>query len=260
MSDPTTDRVGDTWVPLIAPNSNEAVTDPLLTYFLSFFKAIANAYTPAAWQAICPNTFPVTTTFAHNPEEVYFDDRDLAALYLWRDEQLDQVDLANDIQMTSYNLKLLWIPQQIADQDGRRLRRPFIQGLFKALNVYFERGRDPAWYVPGDDYPARTADPVVNRQVCASLGSVLAHWAPYRRAILQKWKGVKVQLRMTEAGEFRTYEAYEAVIYLEEQLIRDLTRFDELLGLDQKINVGADPNDPITFPAYTIVEKIEPAP
>lgn len=226
-----TDLVGSTVIPLVAPATGEACTDPVLTYLLSFFQAVGNAYSVAAWQAVQPGAgaLPIKTIHAYNPETEGIVESELPALFLWRAEQSNSEEIADDLELFTGRLMLQWVPPTMVVAQ-RRARDTFARGLFLVLNTYFERGRDPAWYVPGDKYPERTdLTDAQNAANTRALGSVLGHYATFWRCRLKSWVRKELTIRMLD-GASKTYPSFLATCPIEEDATRDITRFDELEG------------------------------
>lgn len=250
------DFVGATAVPLVAPNPSDiAVTDPLLSYCLQYFQTVANTYGLAAWQAVQPNTKPVSNIFDHDPESMGMSDKDCPSLFMFRQQQDRRVDLAIDIEVFYSKVTLLWVPQ-VQAVERRVIRAPYPKGLFDLIDIFLERGRDPAWYVPGDTYTGfPPTNPVDDANTVKKYGSLLAHWGGYRRLWLNKWRPYRLRIEMADGVKPRFYEAYQATFELEEQTRYDITRFpfDPNNGLDAKIITPSDGTNPDEIAAEQIV-------
>lgn len=218
------DTYGGLPIPAPAPTNPptpSAAGDPLLGWTADFVKAVLNANAPLAWNAVAPNTPVVKTVFLHDPRPEVFNERDLPALFVYRDEGhvADELEwTADDYRFERGQIVLLWIPPT-ATQDKRAIRAPIVNAIGKVLDLAIERGRDPAWIVTGDTDPQ-----------AASKGSVLATWAGWasfgvkaiRRATITIPKGV----------DKATYEAVAIGCYVEELAVEDITKFDALAGVD----------------------------
>jgi hypothetical protein len=147
-------RWGTTELPLAAPATGDAVTDKAASVLLAYFKAFVNAYAPAAWQSVFKSsvatvpTRPVVGAFINDPSNSEFNERDLPAIFLWRDNGDDEW-IAADWRITTDNWKLLWIfPPAV--QGTQQARDPIINGLAKLLSFALKRGRDVSFQVAGD--------------------------------------------------------------------------------------------------------------
>lgn len=250
------DLTGATAVPLVAPSPTDvAVTDPLLTYCLKYFQTVANTHGIPGWQAVQPNSVPVKNIFDHDPEEMGLSDKDLPALFMWRPSQDKRVDLASDIEVFYSKVTLLWVPQ-VQSVEKRIVRAPYANGIFKLIDIFLERARDPSWYVPGDTYTGFPAtNPTDDADKVKFYGSLLPHWAGYRRMWLNRWRPFRLRIQMADGVKPRTYEAYQATFELEEQTVYDLERFPYApnAGLDAKIITPSDGTNPAEIAAEQIV-------
>ncbi len=154
---------GGTALPLAAPATGEAATDKALTVVADYLQAFVNAYGSVAWAAVAKlgpdGTSPIRSVFTHNPEDPRreFNDKDLPALFLWR-ESGDDEWLAADWRVDTAVWKALWIFPP-AKQDKQTVRDPFLGGLAKLVSFALKKGRDPAYQVTGDtdDFSVTTA-------------------------------------------------------------------------------------------------------
>lgn len=149
----STDLFGILPLPAPIPETDAAVTDPALDLLLAFMKAVINADLADAWAAVCPtDPIPVQYTFAHNPDLESFNADETPALYIWRDDDGGtQHRYSQDYVADEGGICVLWVPPP-AEQDDRRKREPFRNGLKKSLKRAFAQGRHPAWVIDGDDY------------------------------------------------------------------------------------------------------------
>jgi hypothetical protein len=221
-----TDRHGALPIPrLPVPGAADTVADPLIDYTLAYFAAVLNAHADAAWRAVFAASGPVKRTFAHDPEQHCFGERDLPALYLWRSGGAAPEQIADDWHLKRSNLTLLWVlPGAVQHPQHRRL--PFVNGLVSLLHVAIEKGRDPAWHLAGDPDPTARA-----------RGSVWPRWAGFFELALGKWKpGVLV---ISDGARKFSYASVEVELLVAEHWERDLAAYDpnELHDLDV---IGSD--------------------
>jgi hypothetical protein len=253
----TQDGWGATAIPLVAPATFqvvgqdavvEAAGDPLLSYGLSFFATVANAYGSAAWNApgIAPGVEVVANTFPHNPREESFNEKDLPAMYMWRDGATEYDQIAQDLRVVRGTISLLWVAPVKARQTYLRLRSPFPKALLDVLEDCFERGCDLNWQLVGDTSPSAV--------YVQTYGSLLWPRMNFRRMHFQKWS--PASLTVPAEGGPRTYRATQATLYVEE-LYTQGAGYSPLLALDQKIQVtdqGAGDG------GFIIAEGVEPEP
>lgn len=155
------DVYGPLQIPLTA--SVPIGTDPLTYFCLSFFQTIANAYAIHEWQNVAPGaTTVIASAYDHNPVEDGFNQAWVPALFLYRKGTQRRADIGADYRVEFGELELLYIPPK-AVGPMRRQRAKFAAKLFKTLDDYFERSRDPAWVVTGDpdETAAQSMAPVV---------------------------------------------------------------------------------------------------
>lgn len=220
-----TDNFGGITLPIATPGVDEPIADKFLFYALQYFQAFVNAKGSVAWNAVQPGKRPIENTFAHDPEQVVFNEKFLPALFMWREESgapgapyavSTAVEwIAEDYLVSNDTVRVLWVFPN-AEQHVRRIREPIVNGLIKALSVSFEFGRDPAWVVPGDTDPQ-----------AATLGSVFARWASVLFLTMSRWQRRALQIRMTDNTQ-RVYETVEARLSLQEVYNQDVSRYGAL--------------------------------
>lgn len=225
------DTFGAITLPIPVPQGKQPVSDLFLFYALDFFRTFLNSRGADAWGAVHPGSLPVKVTFAHDPEQVVFNQEHLPALYMWREENASAQGggaaaewLAEDILITNDFVRLMWVFPN-AEQSIRRIREPIVNGLIKALAISFEIGRDPSWIVPGDPDPQAT-----------TYGSVFVRWAGALSVSLTKWQRKALLIRTTDNQ--KSYETIEAQLTLQEELLQDVdNRYSKLGagGLDQQL-------------------------
>lgn len=149
----STDLFGLLPLPAPAPAAGAAVTDAALDLLLDFMKAVINADLGDAWAAVCAtDALPVAYVFAHNPDLESFNGDETPALYAWRNDDGGSTKrYSQDYLADEGGICVLWVPPP-AQQEDRRAREPFRNGLKKALKRALAQGRHPAWVVDGDTY------------------------------------------------------------------------------------------------------------
>ncbi len=170
------DTFGALPIPLPAPAdpTTQAVGDPALDVWASYFKAVVNANGGAAWAAAFPRRSgtqaspgaqipPVLATFTHQPTDetiAPFNENALPALFVYRASgpgpKYEGIDrrVARDVMI------VLWV-FPTGSQAADRIRAPYVNGLVKILEKAVEDYRDPAWVYPGDTDPtAATLAPI----------------------------------------------------------------------------------------------------
>lgn len=127
--------------------------DPALTKLGNYLKAVVNVKALTAWTAARPRgiaaeQLPIRFVRLANPEEEGFNDKDLPALYLWREDG-DFQQRTTDWHCDESHIKLIWaLPSGTQLQQGER--KSFFNALAKVIADALERGRDPNWADAGD--------------------------------------------------------------------------------------------------------------
>lgn len=208
------DRFGAISLPASPPAKDEALTDPLLTYALGYFKAVINANGTAAWQARIPDgSIPVNKTHPHDPLELSFVENDLPALYMWETDGSEGTTerLAEDIFIDHRNVHVLWImPPE--PEEKQKYRVQFTNAVRKSLILAIERGRHPAWVVSGDTDPQ-----------AATRGSVFMRWAGIIAVDLSRWTKKIFIVTNEETKEKYAFHAFEATLAIQEELVEDIS-------------------------------------
>lgn len=137
---------GGLTLPIAAPeDAKAAITDPLLAHSLEFWRAVANYHCNEVWRCVSPDRpQPVMATFAHNPADAEFNERDLPALFAWRERVDRRYSVAEDYRVEQGVIALLWIPHPVVQAKIAR-RHSFPNGLFKALDFATTRDMDISW-------------------------------------------------------------------------------------------------------------------
>src|SRR5262249_47912447 len=128
------------------------VSDPALSRIAEFFRAVVNKYQAKAWEAVYPRSQPTQHAFTHNPEDVVFNERDQPSFYLYRTEELPLEWYAEDVDLSHWKLRLLWIFPPCR-QEFQRRRSTMVNGITKTLEHFIELGNDPAYIMHGDPDP-----------------------------------------------------------------------------------------------------------
>lgn len=218
------DQFGALAIPLEAPALGTSAGDPLLTTTLSFFKAVLNANAPAAWNAVFKDNqtgLVVRSTVDDNPQNAVFTERDLPALFFWRESADEAVRIADDWLTQRSVCRLIWMmPWAISVK--RTLRSSIYNGIARALLVASEANRDPAWVDDGDP-----------EAIAQTLGSSFFGRAGWLEFHVGKWKPTQVPVAIQGKGaKPQMYEALSIECVVVERLITDLTRFDAIAGID----------------------------
>lgn len=136
-------------LPTVAPAVNEAAGDPALRYIVEYLQAVLNVECAAAVQAVWRDVDTVRTIFAHDPSEVVFNERDMPALFLYRENAPSIFWEGHDWRIARDQLTLLWVMPP-GTQANRRARMPLVNAIVKAVDKAIESYRHPAWVVTGD--------------------------------------------------------------------------------------------------------------
>ncbi len=232
-----------------------AVTDPLLDMLLSFMTAVLNADLGRAWADIAAaDPDPVSVVFTHDPDLESFDTNATPALYAWRGPDGGHGKYAQDVVADDSSIQCLWVPPPVGQED-RALREPIRNGIKKSLKAAFQKGRHPAWVIPGDDY----YDP-------ATGGSVLLKHARLASARLGQFRPHKL---IIEGESHAVKSTFDCLFFTVETLELLATGTDDLQPLDHiegtvtlpaRIGREADPDGvPLDFlmPTQTVTYHLE---
>ncbi len=177
------DEYGGLEIPVaISATSPEATGDPALEVMSNYIAAFLNKYASTAWQSICPrlvsegeSPIPVVkTVFVHNPEEYVFNEKNLPALYIWRQKGNVTTYMAEEYRVFHDVWTALWIFLP-AVQQTQRARDNFTNAIAKVVDRAIEQVRDPVYVAPGDtDSEAAdvAADPTAIKTSIASSTSI----------------------------------------------------------------------------------------
>lgn len=218
------DAFGGLAIPLVLPDPRDSAGDPLLSKSLSFFKAILNANAPVGWRAVfkdAPATEVVKTTAPDDPKGGPFNERDLPALFMWREAADPAVWIADDWLTQKSTCRLIWVPPW-ATSTKRAIRTAIYNAIARVLLVIVERNRDPSWFDEGD------LDPL-----SPTLGSSFFGRAGWMEFEIGRWKPDKLPITMLgKSAKPQVYEALSIECTVVEKLNIDLTRYDANGGLD----------------------------
>jgi len=144
------DTFGGLTIPV--PTTDDPVGDPAIGKLLGYSQAVLNAYVGDAWRELRPRTgnegLPVKNTFSDDPHLRSFNEKDLPALFMWR-RSGKPMQWAEDMRVNEGVIRALWVfpPEPQAKQSPRT---PFSSAIAHALDMVFQRGRDPSWFDTGD--------------------------------------------------------------------------------------------------------------
>lgn len=148
-----TDTYGSiTLFPVPVPVAKEAVGDPVLRLLLDFATAVLNTHVGEAWGAVCPRKKVVEASYPWNPEEEFFTDTGLPALYLhWAGGKMPTTEAA-EWHQESNTLLLRWV-LPLQKSTVARLRSPIVAAIAKTLDRALYATRDPAFFRAEDTDP-----------------------------------------------------------------------------------------------------------
>lgn len=148
-----TDFFGGVAIPVSDDADLGPIGDPALGMVGAYLAATLNTYCGAAWLALRPRPNPgeqkpVRNVFTHNPQERSFNESQLPALFLWRDDSTF-ADIGDGWRRQDGKWRGLWIfPPD--PQEKQTPRRPFGNAVAKVIDNALERGRDPSWVLAED--------------------------------------------------------------------------------------------------------------
>jgi len=203
--------VADTYgllaIPVAVPAADQPVGDPVIGVLLEAFQAVLNAHISTAWGAagIAPNIPTVRASFGHDPNKVVFSERDLPALFLWRDgSAIESFDQTADRRIATDTLKLIWV-FPAAKQEPQRRRAPVTRAVVAVIDGFLKRNRDPAWIATGDASARAALD-----------GSNLTTTAGFWSLRLGRVSHLPVVIEMADESPRRSYEALQMELVIEE--------------------------------------------
>lgn len=207
-----------------APVTTTPVADPALYYLGQFSAAVLNADANPAWRAVDPMHRVVQVLRFHEPDEMSFNERDLPALFMWRDKSEKAPEwIAEDILQTHELIQCVWVMPH-AVQEHLRVRHPSPNTIMKTLTRAIELGVHESWTVQGD----AEVDPV-------TLGSVLTRWSGVDAVWMGPWLRKVLNVPVGDGGERRLYGTIEWTLRVDEALYEDITKYPALAGINQTI-------------------------
>lgn len=236
----STDLFGLLSLPAAVPATTaDAVTDPALNMVLDFMKSVINADLGDAWEAVAPtDPEPVAHVFTHNPDLESFSDNDTPALYAWRGDDNGTFRFSQDYVGDDGTISCLWVPPP-ADQESRKQREPFRNGLKKSLRAAFAQGRHPAWVLAGDTY----YEPEI-------YGSVLLYHAKFAKLRLGSFRSHTLILESEDRGGPRsTFECLFFTLEALELLVKGTAGLQALDALEGTVSLPArgDRTEPLSI-------------
>jgi hypothetical protein len=203
-----TERFGALELP--AATGSDALTDPALALITSFVRAAIESDLTAAWVEVDPTSASACCyAYPHNPTEQSFNDRNLPALYMWRDGVPRTSEYGSDFMMSSTKLVGVWVMPPAHDEDARS-REPIFNGVHASVARAVYRGRHKAWVLDGDTY----YDP-------QTYGSVLARHAGFASLSLAKAERTKLRIEMRDGSGVDEYDAIQLTFDLQERYEAD---------------------------------------
>ena len=203
------------------------VPDPCIGLILDFLATWLNTdeMATAAWAPLAgaAGAVPVLRVFAHDPEDVVFDEKHLPALYLWRDSATHSYR-GDDWEDDTTELKMLWV-YPLAQQSNQRVRQPYANVITKLIDAGIERGRTPSWVQPGDTDPN-----------ASTLGSLFWIFAGFDRLFFKSWTKGKLRIIAADKSDTLDYPAIEMTLELVENDVYGLDRYEALLGATLAVN------------------------
>lgn len=231
---------GSIALPVAAPGVGEAAGDPALTKLGAFLKAIINAYGQTAWDSVGATTTLAAHVFEWDPKRGVFHDRELPAIYLWR-ESLPGERIADGYDVTRDQITVLWVPEPIPQERGI-LRQPFEQAIYKAVRAAIYREAHPSWVDATDAYAhkATFGSNILTACGFSALKVVRGNMASVVREIEhgkpQEYPALQITLEATEH-----FAEDASVLYPDEASIKiDVENSDETHG-EQVLVTYEDP-------------------
>lgn len=134
--------------------------DPTLAKLGAFLRAVINADCGAAFDALklhssMATEVPVANVFTIDPRRYVFNDQDLPALFVYREESRHEWT-DQDHRTATTTVKVMYLfPHDPYHQVADRL--PFANAIVKVSDAALVQGRHPAWIDAGDTDPFAAA-------------------------------------------------------------------------------------------------------
>ncbi len=191
--------------------------DPALRDIVDYAQAVLNTYCGSAWTAIAPNEGDVVrSAHTHDPRRGRFIQKDLPALYIWR-ERGKLEDFAESIKRDEDVVQLWWVYPPTKQEVQQGLRDTLGPTIAKVLHACLERGRDPSWVKDDDDEENAAAIAVDADSIKLSVATSLTPQT-YSGAALDGIVGDDVMaprrsLRLTTVEETGAYNPTDPVVW-----------------------------------------------
>lgn len=247
------DREGLLTLPMVEGGDprEEAVGDPLLDVLGSFLQAAVNADTAAGWASVSPRAtspkagaVPIAHVFRHNPDKSSFDSNRLPGLFLWRSNWPKLTPYSQDWKAQVSHVSAMWVPSSEAFEKDA-YRDPMRNAIAKAIHRNVERGRNPAWKVPGD------TDPKVD-----DYGSFLLRHLNVTK--IQTLNITNIPLSVTKGDKTFPYDAMLAVFEVTELMIPTLDDYGGDTGLRGGFTLGESPLTYLSWEFRPVVASVTP--
>ena len=171
--------------------------DKLLHDTLGFLRAVGNKHCAEVWRTVCADRpLPIAATFAHNPQEVEFNERSLPALFACHPQSKFK-GLTEDMRLEAETITLLCVAPPAPQQQLAR-RAVFAASLFKTFDWAIERDYDLSW----------------------EGGALLSGTTKHRRLHVAKLRPQPTTIDV-DGSEPRRYSAWEGALSYEEEWRRD---------------------------------------
>lgn len=233
------DQYGVLKFPARPPNDNEPITDQALYCIGSYLMAVLNSKLNGAWNVVNPNVpFVKSIQFDDPNDGSMMNEKDLPALYVWRQSMYDQQS-TDDWTETTSDIAIMWIPQT-ATQAKRSLRAPGINGFAKTITRALGLGSDPSWIDPLD------ADPGSKIYGSGLMERAGLHARPYLTTT--RYDSITVE----KGTDIAKYPAFTTIMRISE-----ITRWDN--SWDPILSAPASPSkidETITAGAFQVKAKI----
>lgn len=186
-----------------------------LGFLYDFLVTDGNASTVWTGQTGYPLIKSPLSLFAHNPNDVVFNNSYLPALYLFRDDaQGSKYEReADDWEVETSIWTMLWATP-LGGQDVQLSYRLYMNQFVKALVMGLERGQTPSWIQPGDTDPSSQY-----------RGSYLPFFTNVMRQRVTSAKRAKIKAKPSNGGPTIEYPAVEIKWEVREKTQADLRRF-----------------------------------